>query len=171
MDILIQETHIVTEALIGMKLKEYKLSRTEERHPYLNICREIEYHTDIFTTSYDIASLMVEEYDMNQLFIEYVYVLGFDCSNRLLGIVELGHQTDTQTTTPIRELFISLLLMGANNFILVHNHPNNSLEPSIEDMNLTNKILLSANLLDIMFRDAIIVCDEDFTSLKAQGIF
>lgn len=153
-----------------MKIREYKLTRTEERHPILKIYDEMEYETNIFNTPYEVATLMVELYGMNELFIEYVYVLGFDFSNRLLGIVELGHQTDTQTITPIKEMFISLLLMGANNFVLIHNHPNNALEVSSGDINLASKILVNANLLDIKFRDSIIVCDEDFISLKEENI-
>ena len=154
-----------------MKIKEYQLTRTNDRHPLLSVCKEMEYETDIFNTPYECATLMIELYNMNNLFIEYSYILGFDCSNKLLGIVELGHQTDTETNTPIREMFICLLLMGANNFVLIHNHPNNSLEPSIADVNLANKILLNSYLLDIQFRDSIIVCDESFTSIKAEGVF
>ena len=66
---------------------------------------------------------------------------------------------------------MSLLLMGANNFVLVHNHPNNALEVSPSDINLASKILVNSNLLEIKFRDSIIVCDEDFLSLKAENIF
>lgn len=156
---------------IGMKIKEYILTRTEDRHPVLKICKEMEYETDTFNTPHEIATLMVELYNMNELFVEYVYVLGFDFSNRILGIVELGHQTDTKTTTPIKEMFISLLLMGANNFVLIHNHPNNALEASPSDINLASKILVNSNLLEIKFRDSIIVCDEDFISLKLEEIF
>lgn len=152
-------------------IKEYKLIRTENRHPKLQVCKEMEYETDIFDTPYEIATLMVNLYDMNELFVEYVYILGFDFSNRLLGIVELGHQTDTQTVTPIKEMFISLLLMGANNFVMIHNHPNNATEASPGDINLVSKILTNAILLDIKFRDSIIVCDENFVSLKEENIF
>lgn len=155
----------------GMKIREYKLMRTDNRHPILQIYNEMEYETDIFNTPYEIATLMVELYKMNELFIEYVYVLGFDFSNRLLGIVELAHQTDTETITPLKEMFMSLLLMGANNFILVHNHPNNAVEVSLGDINLASKILANSNLLEIKFRDSIIVCDEDFISLKTENIF
>ena len=143
-----------------MIINEYKLVRNEDRHPLLKVCKSFDYDTNIFNTPYEVATLMVEIFNMNELFIEYSYVLGFDFSNRLLGIVELGHQTDNQTVSPIKELFISLLLMGANNFICVHNHPNNVLEASIEDKNFSNKLLLNANLLEIVFRDSIIVCDE-----------
>lgn len=155
----------------GMKIREYKLMRTENRHPILKICNEMEYETDIFNSPYEIATLMVELYNMNELFIEYVYVLGFDFSNRILGIVELAHQTDTETITPLKEMFMSLLLMGANNFVLVHNHPNNALEVSPGDINLASKILANSNLLEIKFRDSIIVCDEAFVSLKTENIF
>lgn len=148
-----------------MKIREYKLIRTEDNHPMLKICKEMEYCTDIFNSSYDIATLMVELYSMNELFIEYSYVLAFDCSNRILGIVELSHLSDVETQIPIREMIISLLLMGVNNFVLVHNHPNNYLGYSVDDMNLAKRLLEIANLLDIKFRDSIVICNEDYFSL------
>lgn len=151
-------------------IKEYKLFRNEDRHPYLRVKEEFEYETDIFSDSYNIATLMVELYNMNELFIEYSYVLGFNYSNKLLGIIELGHQTDNEALTPIKEMFISLLLMGANNFVLVHNHPGNNLKASAQDENLANKIKLCENLLGITFRDSIIITDEDFLSLKNEGV-
>lgn len=151
-----------------MKIKEYKLARTEERHPYLMTCKEMEYDVDVFNSPYEIATLMVELYNMNELFIEYSYVLGFDYSNKLLGIIELGHQNDTKTPTPVKEMFTSLLLMGVNNFVLVHNHPNNVKEASTQDINLVGIVDTCASMLKLEFRDSIIICDDDFLSIKTQ---
>ncbi len=148
---MVNQQNVYVEAEIGMKIREYKLIRTEDNHPMLKICKEMEYCTDIFNSSYDIATLMVELYSMNELFIEYSYVLAFDCSNRILGIVELSHLSDVETQIPIREMVISLLLMGVNNFVLVHNHPNNYLGYSVDDaldIKTPDKLTVNAKLTD-----------------------
>jgi len=152
------------------KIKEYILFKDEERKPYLKLKNEFEYDVNHFDNSFDIAHMMVDLYSMHELFIEYSYVIGFDCSGKILGIVELGHETDTQTPTPIKIMFISLLLMGVNKFILVHNHPNNAMEASTADINLGSKVALGANLLGLEFWDQIIICDEDFISMKNESL-
>lgn len=152
------------------KIKEYILFRDEERKPYLKLKNEFEYHMDYFNDSFDIAHMMVDLYSMHELFIEYSYAIGFDCSGKILGIVELGHETDTQTPTPIKIMFISLLLMGANKFVLVHNHPNNIMEASTADINLGGKVTLGSNLLGLEFWDQVIIGDEDFVSMKNENL-
>lgn len=153
-----------------MKINEYKLYKKENNHPCLQICKSYEYETDICKTPYDFATLMVDMYDMNCLFIEYSYVIGLDYSNQVLGIVELSHETDYQTPTPLKELFMSLLLMGANKFVLLHNHPNNAMEASISDIELGKKVMQGANLLGLKFEDQIIIGYEDYLSMKQENL-
>lgn len=152
------------------KIREYILFKDEEGKPYLNLKNEFDYEISNFDNSYDIAHMMVDLYSMHELFIEYSYVIGFDCSNNILGIVELGHETDTQTPTPIKIMFISLLLMGANKFVLVHNHPNNVMIASVADINLGSKVALGANLLGLDFDDQIIIGNEDFVSMRKENL-
>lgn len=152
------------------KIKEYILFRDEERKPYLNLKNEFDYDMVYFDNSFDIAHMMVDLYSMHELFTEYSYAIGFDCSGKILGIVELGHETDTQTPTPIKIMFISLLLMGANKFILIHNHPNNVMKASTADINLGSKVALGANLLGLEFWDQIIIGDEEFVSMKKENL-
>jgi DNA repair protein RadC len=64
---------------------------------------------------------------------------------------------------------MSLLLMGANKFVLVHNHPNNIMEPSKADINLGSKVKLGTELLELTFVDQIIIGEEDFCSMSAEG--
>ena len=152
------------------KISEYKLYRDEDKHPSLRLVREFEYDINRFDESVDIARMMVDLYSMNELFIEYSYVVAFNFNNEILGIVELSHQTENQTQTPIKEMFISLMLLGAYSFVMIHNHPNNSLYASAADVCISGKVQLGAELLDVIFRDQIIVCDEDFVSMKEQGL-
>ena len=153
-----------------MKINEYKLYKNENNLPCLQICRSFDCESDICENPYDFATLMVELYDMNTLFIEYSYVIGLDFSNRILGIVELSHETDYQTPTPLKEMFMSLLLMGANKFVLLHNHPNNVMDASAADIELGRKIIQGSNLLGLKFEDQIIIGYEDYLSMKREKL-
>ena len=152
------------------KIREYQLFRDEDKHPSLRIKKEFVYETNRFDESVDIARLMVDLYSMHEFFIEHSYVVGFNFSNEILGIVELGQETDTHVHMSSKILFIALLLMGANKFVILHNHPNNVNEPSIADINLGSTVKLGAQLLDLNFADQIIICEEDFYSMAANGL-
>ena len=152
------------------KIKEYQLFRDEDKHPYLKVKRELDYETNIFKDSIDIARLMVDLYSMHEFFVEHSYVIGFNCSDEILGIIELGQETDTQVHMSSKILFMSLLLMGANKFVILHNHPNNINEPSTEDINLGSTVKLGAHLLDMQFVDQLIICEEEFYSMAQNGL-
>ena len=50
-------------------------------------------------------------------------------------------------------------------FILVHNHPSGDATPSIEDIQITNKIEEGAKLLELQFLDHIIIGDGVYQSI------
>lgn len=150
-------------------IKEYELFKDEEGHPFLKIKREFSYETDVFNESIDIVRMMVELFNVHEFFVEHSYVLAFNYSNRLLGVSELGRDSDIQTPVAFKILFMELLLMGANKFVLIHNHPNNIVEPSIADINLGSKAKLGAEILELNFWNQIIICEEDFCDMLAEG--
>lgn len=54
--------------------------------------------------------------------------------------------------------------------ILVHNHPSGDPTPSIEDIQITKKLIEGSKILDIEILDHIIIGDNKFTSLKQEGM-
>lgn len=151
------------------KIREYQIIKDEDNHPGLRVKNEFEYENNCFTESIEIARLMIDLFSLHDMFVEHSYVLGFNSSNEILGIVELGMETDVQTPTPLKIMYIALLLMGANKFVLIHNHPNNINEPSIADINLGSKVKLGSELLGIVFWDQIIICEDEFCSMLTDG--
>ena len=69
-----------------------------------------------------------------------------------------------------RILFKRLLTVGASGFFLIHNHPSGAILPSMEDIQLTNKIKKMADILDLTFLDHLIISDGGYSSLKDEGL-
>lgn len=96
---------------------------------------------------------------------EYIYIIGVNNYGELLGCMEISHGTVNATLATPREIFMKLLLLGAASFFLIHNHPSQHVEPSKEDILLTERIKRSGKLLGIPLLEHIIVGRESYTAL------
>ena len=68
-----------------------------------------------------------------------------------------------------RDIFVPLVRLGASSFILAHNHPSGSPEPSPEDIELTERVAHAGDLLGIQLLDHIIVARSGAVSLAERG--
>lgn len=60
---------------------------------------------------------------------------------------------------------------GASKIICLHNHPSGDPTPSSQDIMVTKKIYLHADMLDIKLMDHIIIGKNSYVSLKKEGLF
>ena len=58
------------------------------------------------------------------------------------------------------------LLTGARSIILMHQHPSGECRPSEEDLRLTQRLAMAADLIGIQLLDHIIVGDDDTYSMS-----
>lgn len=98
-------------------------------------------------------------------------VIGVNAQLHFVGwhLVGLGSSSDC-TVSPAA-IFRSLLVMQADGFFAVHNHPSGVLAPSIPDERLTLALGDSAGMLGIRFHDHVIVDSEgtDSFSFREQS--
>lgn len=95
-------------------------------------------------------------------------VLMLDVKNRLLATKILTIGTATETLIHPREIFRETVRQGATKLIIAHNHPSGNLEPSPEDINLTEQLLQGSQYLDIPLLDHLILGNGNHHSLR-QG--
>lgn len=114
----------------------------------------------------DIYRCVVAETDVIRLDREAVYGLYLDTRNRLLGVELISLGTLNSTIVNPREVFKSAILLGSASIVLVHNHCSGDVTPSVEDMELTQRIYKSGVLLSIELLDHVIVSDGKHYSLK-----
>jgi DNA repair protein RadC len=98
--------------------------------------------------------------------VEKFAVLVLDNKNRLLGVEEITVGSKTETLAPPSEIFRRVLSKGGVRLIVGHNHPSGSLEPSPEDLRLTEQLLQGGKALDLPVLDHLILGNGDWASLR-----
>lgn len=70
-----------------------------------------------------------------------------------------------------REVFLFAVKNQAAGLIIAHNHPSGDIEPSQDDINLTQRLRRAGNILGIELLDHLIVSRCNILSLKERGYF
>lgn len=93
-------------------------------------------------------------------------ILLLDVKNRLLGTRVITIGTSTETLVHPREIFREVIRQGATRVIVAHNHPSGNVEPSDEDIQLTQQLLAGAQILGIPLLDHLILGNGNHQSLR-----
>ena len=96
---------------------------------------------------------------------EYFVCLTLDGANRLIAkrVVTIG--TLTASLVHPREVFADAIADRAASIIVAHNHPSGSLEASIADKEVTNRLVEAGKLLGITLNDHLIVTAQGYKSI------
>lgn len=68
-----------------------------------------------------------------------------------------------------REVFKTAFLQNASSIIVAHTHPSGICTPSPKDIDVTERLKQAGELLGVELLDHLIVCENDFLSLKEKG--
>ncbi len=101
---------------------------------------------------------------------EEFWVLLLNNSNKVIYKLQLSKGGLTQTVVDIRMLFKTALEHLATALILVHNHPSGQLVASNADKDITQKIKLAGNSLDIKLLDHLIITQNGYLSFADEDI-
>lgn len=149
-----------------MKIIEYRILQDDRLHPILDICHVYNWIGKDFLRYENIVDMMNDCFKMNKLNEECIYILAFSYSLELKGVFQLSHGTSKDTTFSNRELFIFLLLVGAEQFVVVHNHVSGILEPSIDDIRVTIQIKICSNILEIKLLKHMIIARSGYKLIE-----
>lgn len=116
-----------------------------------------------------IVQVMNDIFAMNRQAEEYLYLVAMNTKCKPISFFEVSHGTHREAMVGCREIFIRVLLCGASNMVIVHNHPSGLPNPSGEDFAVTKKIKAAAELIGILFCDHIIIGKEEYYSFHEAG--
>jgi len=124
-----------------------------------------------FNSSQQVYEQVLAEWndDTIELFEEFKILL-LNRSNRVLGSYLLSRGGVSATVIDLKLVFAIALKSVASSIILVHNHPSGNLNPSIQDIDITKKIVDAGKLLDVAVLDHLIVTSESYYSFKDEGM-
>ncbi len=97
-------------------------------------------------------------------------VLFLDARHTLLAFEDLFRGTLTQTEVYPRELLKRALHHNASAVILAHNHPSGAVEPSQEDLAVTQALKSALALIDVRVLDHIVVGANRVASMAERGL-
>ena len=102
---------------------------------------------------------------------EEFWIIYLNNSNKVISKSQLSKGGITGTLVDIRIVFKTALEMGATALILCHNHPSGTLIPSDADRQITRKLKLAGDSLEIKVLDHLIVTETSDFSFADEGIF
>jgi DNA repair protein RadC len=107
---------------------------------------------------------------IGELAHEEFWIIYLNNSNKVLSKSQLSKGGITGTLVDVRLVFKAALEMGAVSIILSHNHPSGALQPSEADKQITKKLKLAGESLDIRILDHLIITENHYYSFADEGI-
>lgn len=101
---------------------------------------------------------------------EEFWIIYLNNSNKVLTKLQLSKGGITGTLVDVRLVFKTALEQGATGLILCHNHPSGALTASDADKQITKKLKLAGESLDIKIIDHLIVTEHQYYSFADEGI-
>lgn len=102
---------------------------------------------------------------------EEMWVLSLDGRSRVRGSRCAARGGRHGLVVTAREILSLVLSDAASAFVLVHNHPSGSVEPSPEDIAMTRSVARAARVVGVPLLDHVIVGERAWSSLLEAGLF
>jgi len=108
---------------------------------------------------------------IGELAHEEFWVIFLNNSNKVISKSQLSKGGISGTIVDVRLVFKLALETGATALILCHNHPSGALHPSEADKQITKKMKLAGDSLDVKVLDHLIITETKYFSFADEGIF
>jgi DNA repair protein RadC len=133
--------------------------------------RRAEDAVDLFKITSSKAIFELMQPIIGELPHEEFWIVYLNNSNKVLSKSQLSKGGITGTLVDVRIVFKMALELGATALILCHNHPSGTLVPSEADKQITKKLKLAGDSLEIKVLDHLIVTETNYFSFVDEGIF
>nr|WP_204251450.1 DNA repair protein RadC [Exiguobacterium sp. N4-1P] len=145
------------------KLVEITRIRQEVREP------DVPLETTHITSPEDaflVARRFIQDDDR-----EVFLVILLNTKNRVIAVHRAHVGSINSSIIHPREIFKSAILNNATSLIVSHQHPSGDPKPSLEDIEVTERLQEVGRIIGIKLLDHIVVgAGDDYVSLKAQGL-
>ena len=101
---------------------------------------------------------------------EEFWIIYLNNSNKVIQKNQLSKGGITGTLVDVRLVLKNALEVGATGIILAHNHPSGTLKPSEADKQITQKLKVAAESLDIKVLDHLIITEKAYFSFADETL-
>ncbi|WP_372755437.1 DNA repair protein RadC [Mariniflexile sp.] len=117
------------------------------------------------TSVFELMQPIIGELEHEEFWIIYL-----NNSNKVIQKTQLSKGGITGTLVDVRLVLKNALEVGATGLVLAHNHPSGTLKPSEADKQITKKLKLAAESLDIKVLDHLIVTENAYFSFADESL-
>ena len=129
--------------------------------------RPVEYKTGMISSSY------AGEFGIREIgdeASEVVLVVVLNTKNEINAIHRVFTGSLNTSVAHPREIFRTAIINNGAKIMLFHNHPSGDTDPSEADFAFTRRVVDCGEMLGIEVIDHIIVTENDYLSLREQGL-
>ncbi|MFG6685616.1 DNA repair protein RadC [Mariniflexile sp. HNIBRBA6329] len=117
------------------------------------------------TSVFELMQPIIGELQHEEFWIVYL-----NNSNKVIQKNQLSKGGITGTLVDVRLVLKNALEVGATGLILAHNHPSGTLKPSEADKQITNKLKVASESLDIKVLDHLIITENAYFSFADENL-
>ena len=129
--------------------------------------RPVEYRTGMVSSSY-AGNFGIKE--IGDEASEVVLVVVLNMKNEINAIHRVFTGSLNTSVAHPREIFRTAIINNGAKIMLFHNHPSGDTEPSEADFAFTRRVVDCGDMLGIEVIDHIIIVDNEYLSLREQGV-
>jgi DNA repair protein RadC len=160
----LSEAELVTLGLSGSRRRRVRALQRLVKHGYPRLALQE------LATPERVGAVYSER--LGDLVTEVMVVVALDGRNRVLAELEVARGGRHGMSLTVCDVLRPLIRIGATAFILVHNHPSGSPEPSTADIEMTYALAAAAEIVGVPLVDHVVVAARGggFASLGALGL-
>lgn len=121
----------------------------------------------VITDHLALRAFLLEE--IGSLVSERIVAVSLDSRQRPLAWTIVASGTELGCPLQLSVVLRFALMAGGPSFILAHNHPSGSAEPSPQDDVITEKLCQAAKLVGLVLLDHVVVTDTEVFSYQQAG--
>lgn len=148
------------------KMRAIRLKAAQELGSRVAVMKASSY--DVILSDSDVARVM--QPIIGGLQHEECWAIYLASSGRVLERMRISQGGVQATVVDCKLIIKRALELLAVQIVLVHNHPSGNIQPSQQDIALTERVLEAAQLFDIRLLDHVIIAKGAHYSFRGEGI-
>ena len=136
----------------------------------VSMVKEIYVSNTSYSCSEDVAKCEIVEKELRNSDREKFICIHFNIRNQIISYEVVSIGSLTSSLVHPREVFKAAILANAASVLFMHNHPSGETEPSIDDIEITNRLCKAGSILGINILDHLIITSNDYLSFKQKGL-
>lgn len=148
------------------KMRAIRLKAAQELGSRVAVMKASSY--DVILSDNDVARIM--QPIIGGLQHEECWAIYLASSGRVLERMRISQGGVQATVVDCKLIIKRALELLAVQIVLVHNHPSGNIQPSKQDIALTERVLEAAQLFDIRLLDHVIIAKGAHYSFRGEGV-